>query len=37
MRVSSHDIGGLSQRDVDLARRITDAARELDIPIGAEG
>lgn len=37
VRVSSHDIGGLSQRDVDLARRITDAARELDIPIGAEG
>lgn len=31
VRVSSHDIGGLSRRDVDLARAISDAAAELRI------
>jgi 4a-hydroxytetrahydrobiopterin dehydratase len=32
VRTWSHDVGGLTARDVDLARRISDAARELDIP-----
>ncbi|GAA1741169.1 4a-hydroxytetrahydrobiopterin dehydratase [Isoptericola hypogeus] len=32
VRTSSHDVGGLSERDVDLARRISEAARELEIP-----
>ncbi|MCA5894784.1 4a-hydroxytetrahydrobiopterin dehydratase [Isoptericola sp. NEAU-Y5] len=32
VRTSSHDVDGLSERDVDLARRISDAARELEIP-----
>ena len=32
VRLVSHDIGGLSRRDVDLARQISAAARELDIP-----
>lgn len=31
VRLSSHDVGGLSQRDVDLARRISGAARELGV------
>jgi len=31
VRLISHDIGSLSQRDVKLARQISDAARELDI------
>ena len=29
----SHDVGGLSRRDVDLARQISAAARELDIRV----
>ncbi len=29
VRLKTHDIDGLSERDVDLARRITAAAREL--------
>lgn len=32
VRLATHDVGGLSQRDVDLARQISAAARELDIP-----
>src|SRR5690554_6252364 len=31
VRLSSHDIGGLSRRDLELARRISAAALELDI------
>lgn len=32
VRLITHDLGGLSERDVNLARQITAAARELDIP-----
>jgi 4a-hydroxytetrahydrobiopterin dehydratase len=32
VRLWTHDVDGLSERDVDLARRISAAARELDIP-----
>ena len=35
VRTSSHDVGGLSARDLDLARRISDAARELELPAAA--
>jgi 4a-hydroxytetrahydrobiopterin dehydratase len=31
VRLISHDIGGLSERDVELARRISAAARELGV------
>ena len=31
VRLSSHDIGGLSRRDTELARAISDAAGELGI------
>jgi 4a-hydroxytetrahydrobiopterin dehydratase len=31
VRLFTHDAMGLTQRDVDLARRISDAARELDV------
>lgn len=31
VRLTSHDVGGLSARDVALARRISEAARELDL------
>jgi 4a-hydroxytetrahydrobiopterin dehydratase len=32
VRLRTYDFGGLSQRDVTLARRISAAARELDVP-----
>jgi 4a-hydroxytetrahydrobiopterin dehydratase len=31
VRLRSHDVGGLSQRDVELARRISAAAHELHV------
>jgi len=31
LRLLSHDVGGITQRDVDLARRISEIARELGI------
>ena len=31
MRLTSHDVGGLSRRDVALARQVSEAARELDL------
>lgn len=35
VRLSSHDIGGLSRRDADLAHAISTAARALGIPAAA--
>jgi 4a-hydroxytetrahydrobiopterin dehydratase len=32
VRLRTHEVDGLSQRDVDLARQISAAARELDLP-----
>jgi 4a-hydroxytetrahydrobiopterin dehydratase len=32
VRLSSHDIGGLSRRDAALAREISAAARAMDVP-----
>lgn len=32
VRLFTHDVMGLSERDVELARQISAAARELDIP-----
>jgi 4a-hydroxytetrahydrobiopterin dehydratase len=32
VRTWSHDVVGLSRRDVELARQISDAARELEVP-----
>jgi 4a-hydroxytetrahydrobiopterin dehydratase len=34
VRLRTYDFGGLSERDVDLARGISAAARELDLPAG---
>jgi len=31
VRLTSHDVGSLSQRDVDLARKISNVARDLEI------
>jgi 4a-hydroxytetrahydrobiopterin dehydratase len=35
VRVTSHDVGGLSERDAALARSVSAAARELDVPADA--
>jgi 4a-hydroxytetrahydrobiopterin dehydratase len=32
VRLTTHDVGGLSERDVDLARQISVIARELEVP-----
>ena len=32
VRLTTHDVGGLSDRDVELARQISAVARELDVP-----
>ncbi|SEG56763.1 4a-hydroxytetrahydrobiopterin dehydratase [Actinacidiphila yanglinensis] len=32
VRLMTHEVGGLSERDVDLARAISAAARDLDVP-----
>ncbi|WP_125777454.1 VOC family protein [Antribacter gilvus] len=37
VRLTTHDVGGLSQRDVELARDISAAARELEIPADPTG
>ncbi|QDW64006.1 VOC family protein [Oerskovia sp. KBS0722] len=37
VRVSSHDVGGLSRRDVTLARRISLVAKELEHPAETDG
>lgn len=33
VRLVSHDVGSLTRRDLDLAWQISEAARELDIPV----
>ena len=37
VRMRTHDEGGLTERDVALAGQITDAARELGIPVDFSG
>jgi len=37
VRTSSHDVGGLSKRDLTLARRISLAAKELVLPAETDG
>jgi len=32
VRLRTHDVDGLSERDITLARRISEVARELDVP-----
>ncbi len=32
VRLTTHEVGGLSERDIELARQISAAARELDVP-----
>lgn len=32
VRLSTHEVGGLSERDIELARQISAAARELGVP-----
>jgi 4a-hydroxytetrahydrobiopterin dehydratase len=32
VRLSTHEVGGLSDRDIELARQISAAARELNVP-----
>lgn len=32
VRLMTHEVGGLSERDVELARQISEAAREQDLP-----
>lgn len=32
VRLMTHEVGGLSERDVELARRISAAAREMNVP-----
>ena len=35
VRLTTHDAGGLTEKDVDLAREISAAARDLDVPAEA--
>jgi len=37
VRMRTHDEGGLTERDVALAGQITDAARELGVPVDLSG
>jgi 4a-hydroxytetrahydrobiopterin dehydratase len=37
VRLKTHDEGGLTERDVALAGQITDAARELGVPVDLSG
>ncbi|MDQ1641441.1 MAG: 4a-hydroxytetrahydrobiopterin dehydratase [Actinomycetota bacterium] len=36
VRLSTHEVGGLSERDIALARQISEAARELDAPADSD-
>ena len=37
VRLKTHSAGGLTERDVALARQITEAARELGVPVDLSG
>jgi 4a-hydroxytetrahydrobiopterin dehydratase len=37
VRMRTHDTGGLSERDVDLARQISELARDLGVPVDLTG
>jgi 4a-hydroxytetrahydrobiopterin dehydratase len=37
VRLKTHSEGGLTERDVELARQISDAARELGVPVDLSG